>query len=327
MMTDKNDNKKNKAIYISGHEGMVGSSIHRVLIRRGYKNIITVRRSDLDLEDQQQVKDFLGLHKPEEVYLCAALVGGIYANNTFPADFIYKNLMIQSNVIHFSMLHSVKKLLFFGSSCIYPANLDRPIREEDLLKGKLEETNEPYAIAKIAGIKMCESYNRQFGTDFRSVMPTNLYGPGDNYHPENSHVIPGLIKRFHESKIKSTKEVSIWGSGSALREFLYVDDLAEASLKLMDIEKKEFNTFISPNQSHINVGYGEDIDIVSLANIIKKIVGYEGKIVFNSKMPNGTERKLLDSRLIKSLGWNPRVNLEDGLIMTYKSYLKESGFI
>ncbi len=326
-MIEKKDNTKNKAIYVSGHQGMVGSAIHRALISRGYKNIITLGRADLDLEDQQQVKNFFNLYRPDEVYLCAALVGGIYANNTFPADFIYKNLMIQANVIHFSMLNSVKKLLFFGSSCIYPSNLDRPIREDDLLNGKLEKTNEPYAIAKIAGIKMCESYNRQFGTDFRSIMPTNLYGPGDNYHPENSHVIPALIKKFHEAKIKNMKEVSIWGSGRALREFLYVDDLAEASLKLMGIEKKEFNSFVSPNQSHMNVGYGEDIDISSLANSIKTIVGYQGEIVFNSMMPNGTDRKLLDSRLIKSLGWLPRVNLEEGLILTYKSYLKESGFI
>lgn len=300
---------------------MVGSAIHRFLILSGYKNIITKSKAELDLTNQNQVQNFFDTLRPDIVFLAAAKVGGIHANNTYPADFIYQNLMIESNVIHQSWLFRVDRLIFLGSSCIYPKVSDQPITEDKLLTGLLEPTNEPYAIAKISGIKLCESYNRQYKTDFRSIMPTNLYGAGDNYHSENSHVIPSLIKRFHEAKVKKKSSVSIWGSGSPLREFLFVDDLAKACVFIMNLSKDIYTQNINPMQSHINVGYGEEISIADLALTIKEIVGYSGKVVFDSTKPDGSPRKLLDSSLIKKLGWTPSTNLIDGLKSTYNDYL------
>jgi len=316
---------KSDKIYVAGHRGMVGSAIVSVLQNQGFENIITRTHSDLDLTNQQQVEKFFSQEKPNEVYLAAAKVGGIFANVTYPADFIYQNLMIEANVIHAAFKSGVKKLLFLGSSCIYPKFADQPIREDALLTGLLEPTNEPYAIAKIAGIKLCESYNRQYGKshgiDYRSVMPTNLYGPGDNYHPKNSHVIPALIRRFHEAKINNEKKVIIWGSGKPKREFIYVDDMALASVHVMslDIEIYEQNT--NEMCSHINVGMGEELSIGELARTIKRVIGYDGEIEFDSSKPDGSPRKLLDNSKLKNLGWTPIVQLEEGLTLTYKSYL------
>ena len=312
-------------IYIAGHKGMVGSAIFRQL-KDQEVDIITKNREQLNLLNQQDVQNFFKNEKIDQVYLAAAKVGGIYANNTYPADFIYQNLMIQNNVIHNAFLNGVKKLLFLGSSCIYPKNSKQPIKEEELLTGKLEPTNEPYAISKIAGIKMCESYNRQYGKshniDYRSIMPTNLYGPGDNYHPENSHVIPGLIYRFHNAKINNLDSLTIWGTGTPRREFLYVDDLARASIQLMNIEKKTFDKQISSMCSHINVGSGEDLTIEELAVLIKDIVGFSGNIKFDSKKPDGTIRKLLDSKKMRNFNFKAEKKLKDGLIETYKDYIK-----
>jgi GDP-L-fucose synthase len=280
----------------------------------------------LDLTNQSEVKAFLDTEKPDQVYLAAAKVGGIYANNAFPADFIYQNLMIECNVIHQAFLSGVKKLLFLGSSCIYPKFAEQPMSENALLTGQLEPTNEPYAIAKIAGIKLCESYNRQYGTshgiDYRSVMPTNLYGPGDNYHPENSHVIPALIRRFHEAKISNAQHVTIWGSGSPKREFLYVDDMAKASVYVMDLDKKIYDLNTSPMLSHINIGYGDDVSIFDLARTVANVIGFEGEIKLDSSKPDGSPRKLMDSKRIHQLGWKATVGLEEGLKITYEFFKK-----
>ncbi len=312
-------------IYVAGHRGMVGSAIVRNLMERGYQNIITRSHSELDLTQQDAVATFFREIRPDQVYLAAARVGGIYANNTFPAEFIYQNLMIQNNVIHHAFLSGVKKLLFLGSSCIYPKLASQPMAEDALLTGILEPTNEPYAIAKIAGIKMCESYNRQYakshGVDYRSVMPTNLYGPGDNYHPENSHVIPALIRRFHEGKVTGAKEIVIWGTGSPKREFLYVDDMAAASVFAMELYKDQYDSVTSPMQNHLNVGYGTDIKISELATLIAKVTGYQGQILFNPEKPDGAPRKLLNCDRLQSLGWSPQVDLESGLRSTYAQYL------
>jgi len=294
-------------------------------MERGYKNIITCSHAELDLTQQDAVAAFFREIQPDQVYLAAARVGGIYANNTFPAEFIYQNLMIQNNVIHHAFLSGVKKLLFLGSSCIYPKLASQPMPEDALLTGRLEPTNEPYAIAKIAGIKMCESYNRQYakshGVDYRSVMPTNLYGPGDNYHPENSHVIPALIRRFHDGKVTGAKEIVIWGTGSPKREFLYVDDMAAASVFAMELNKDQYDLVTSPMQNHLNVGYGTDIMISELATLIAKVTGYQGQILFNPEKPDGAPRKLLNCDRLQSLGWSPQVDLESGLYSTYAQYL------
>ena len=311
-------------IYVAGHNGMVGSAISRLLKQREVE-LITRDKEELDLLNQEKVQNFFKDKKIDQVYLAAAKVGGIHANNTYPADFIYQNLMIQNNVIHSAFLNGVKKILFLGSSCIYPKNSKQPMKEEKLLTGKLESTNEPYAVAKIAGIKMCESYNRQYGKshgiDYRNIMPTNLYGPGDNFHPENSHVIPALIARFHEAKIYKRSTVKIWGSGNQKREFLYVDDMARASIHLMNIEKSEYDKYTSPMCNHINVGYGKDISIKELAKLIKDVVGYKGKINFDKTRPDGVKRKLLDIEKINSLKFKNETSLKVGLTQTYQDYL------
>ena len=304
-------------IFIAGHNGMVGSAISRQLKNNDNK-IITVTRDELDLTDQSQVASFFDKHRFDQVYLAAAKVGGIHANNSYPAEFIYQNLMIQNNVIHQSFLSGVRKLLFLGSSCIYPKLADQPMAEEQLLKGHLEPTNEPYAIAKIAGIKMCESYNRQYGTDYRSVMPTNLYGPGDNYHSENSHVIPALLRRFHEAKINKSKNVTAWGTGSALREFLHVDDMAEASIHVMSLDSDLYQSKVNPRLSHINVGTGKECSIKYVTESIADVVGFEGDIIWDTDKPDGAPRKLMDSSRIFSLGWRPKHSLQTGLKDAYK---------
>ena len=315
----------NKKIFVAGHNGMVGSAIYRELKLQGFKNLVTKSKSELDLTNQVDVQNFFKKFQIDEVYLAAAKVGGIYANNNFPANFIYDNLMIQSNVINSAFVSGVKKLLFLGSSCIYPANSSQPMAESSLLTGKLESTNEAYAIAKIAGIKMCESYNRQFSSthfiDYRSVMPTNLYGPGDNYHEKNSHVIPALLRRFHEAKIREFPKIEIWGSGKPRREFLHVDDLAEGAIHIMNLSKKRFDKNTTSLQSHINIGYGVDIKISDLAVEISRIVNYKGKIVFDISKPDGPKQKLMDSSLINNLGWKPKTSLIDGLKSTYMDFL------
>jgi GDP-L-fucose synthase len=318
----------NPKIYIAGHRGMVGSAIVRELERKGHTNLVYRTRQELDLTNQLAVQNFFNQEKPEQVYLAAARVGGIYANNTFPAEFIYDNVMVQSNVIHQAFMHGVKKLLFLGSSCIYPRMASQPMNEDALLTGKLEPTNEPYAIAKIAGIKMCESYIRQFGKshdiDYRSVMPTNLYGPGDNYDPENSHVIPALIRRFHEAKIEKKSEVVIWGSGVPYREFLYVDDMARASVFVMELDKTKYLSVTKPMQSFLNIGYGSDITIAQLAQVIAQTIGYAGQIVFDQSKLDGSPKKLMSSDRIKSLGWRPEITLETGLKLAYHDFLSLS---
>jgi GDP-L-fucose synthase len=312
-------------IFIAGHKGMVGSAITRLLKKQDIE-MITKDRSELDLLNQQDVQKFFEHEKIDQVYVAAAKVGGIHANNCYPANFIYENLMVQTNIIHNAFLNGVKKLLFLGSSCIYPKYASQPIKEEELLTGKLEPTNEPYAIAKIAGIKMCESYNRQYGTnhgiDYRSIMPTNLYGPGDNYHPKNSHVIPGLIYRFHKAKISNLESVTIWGTGTPKREFLYVDDLAQASIHVMNLDKKIYDEQISSESSYINVGSGKELSIKELAETIKEVVNFKGKINFDSNKPDGSSRKLLNSERINKLGFKPKIDLKEGLIKTYQDYLK-----
>jgi GDP-L-fucose synthase len=308
-------------IYVAGHRGMVGSAIMRNLQAQGFTNIVCRTHNELDLTNQAEVAAFFEQEKPAQVYLAAAKVGGIHANNTYPADFIYDNLMVQNNVIHHAFISGVKKLLFLGSSCIYPKLADQPITEDALLTGKLEPTNEPYAIAKIAGIKMCESYNRQYGDshgiDYRSVMPTNLYGPGDNYHPENSHVIPALIRRFHEAKIANAPEVVIWGTGKPKREFLYVDDMAAASVFVMHLDKKIYDSQTQPTQGHLNVGFGSDVTIADLAVAVGTAVGYQGRISFDSAKPDGSPRKWMDSGRLNKLGWAPKVTLTEGLSKAY----------
>lgn len=311
-------------IYVAGHLGMVGSAIVRQIEREGHKNLVTRSRDKLDLTNQTAVRDFFETEKPTQVYLAAAKVGGIHANNTYPAEFIYENLMIQNNVIHEAFKAGVKKLLFLGSSCIYPRDVEQPISEEALLTGKLELTNEPYAIAKIAGIKMCESYNRQYesthGIDFRSIMPTNLYGPGDNYHPENSHVIPALIRRFHNAKIEKLSNVKIWGTGNARREFLFVEDMARAAIFIMNLEREKYQAISDMRQNHINIGYGEDVSIAELAEIIAEIVGYSGHIHFDKSKPDGMPRKLLNIKKMKQLGLKNKVSLVNGLNKTYEDF-------
>jgi len=318
--------KVNK-IFIAGHLGMVGSSIFREIIRLGHPKhrIVTRTHKELDLCNQEAVRLFFEEEKPDEVYMAAALVGGIHANNTYPADFIYQNLMLQANIIDSAFKSGVKKLLFLGSSCIYPRLAQQPLKESALLTGSIEPTNEPYAIAKIAGIKLCESYNRQYSSshdiDYRSVMPTSLYGPGDNYHPENSHVIPAMIRKFHEAKIKNYPKVLLWGSGNPRREFLYVDDLANACVKVMHLPKIIIEANTKPMQSHINIGFGEDVTINELAHAVSKVVGYKGNINFDLTKPDGAPRKWMDCSLLSKLGWHPKTSLEEGLSLAYKDYL------
>ena len=311
-------------IYVAGHLGMVGSAIVTKLSQKGFLNIDVRTRAELDLSNQKDVHNFLKEESPDYVVIAAAKVGGIHANNNYPAEFIYQNLMIEINLIHGSYLAGVNNLLFLGSSCIYPKESFQPIQEEYLLNGILEPTNEPYAISKIAGIKLCESYNRQYGTDYRSVMPTNLYGPNDNFHSENSHVIPALIRRFHEAKVNNDPYVEVWGSGNQLRDFLHVDDMADASTYIMTLNNKILYEIISPMLSHINVGSGEEITIKDISYMIRDVVGYCGEIVFNTKMPDGTPRKLLDISKIEGLGWKPTINLQDGLRETYNWFLKNN---
>ena len=315
----------NLRIFIAGHKGMVGSALVR-LLKKQKVELITKDKAQLDLLNQAAVQVFFKKEKIDQVYLAAAKVGGILANNTYPADFIHENLMIQNNIIHNAFLSGVKKLLFLGSSCIYPKNANQPLKEEELLTGKLEPTNEPYAIAKIAGIKICESYNRQYGKshsiDYRCIMPTNLYGPGDNYHPENSHVIPGLIYRFHEAKINNLPSVTIWGTGKPKREFLHVDDMARASIYLMNIDKKNYDGQTSSMCSHINAGSGIDLSIKELAETIKEVVDFKGEINFDLTKPDGSLRKFLDSKRINILGFKPEISLKEGLIKTYQDYIK-----
>jgi len=312
---------KDSKIYVAGHRGLVGSAIMRQLESRGFTNLITRTHSELDLTDQTQVRAFFAEEKPEYVILAAAKVGGIHANNTYPAEFIYFNLMIEANVIDAAYRNNVERLLFLGSSCIYPKAVEQPMREDALLTGILEPTNEPYAIAKIAGIKLCESYNRQYGTDYRSVMPTNLYGPGDNFHPENSHVIPALMRRFHEAKVNEEKEVVVWGSGNPKREFLHVDDMAAASLFVLELDQKTYSENTQSMLSHINVGSGVDCTIREMAETMKRVVGFQGELVFDKTKPDGTLRKLMDVSRLSALEWQSSISLEDGLANTYKWYL------
>ena len=311
----------NQNIFVAGHRGMVGSALVRRLQALGYSRIVTAGRDTLNLLDQQAVQAFFQAHKIDQVYLAAAKVGGIQANNTYPADFIYENLMIQANIIQAAHLNDVHKLLFLGSSCIYPKHAEQPMREEALLTGTLEPTNEPYAIAKIAGIKLCESYNRQHGRDYRSVMPTNLYGPHDNYHPQNSHVIPALLRRFHEAVQRGDDELVIWGTGTPMREFLHVDDMAAASIHVMELDDATYQANTQPMLSHINVGTGVDCTIGQLAKTIAEVTGFTGKLTFDTSKPDGAPRKLMDVSRLRSLGWQASISLEDGLKDAYDWYV------
>ena len=312
----------NDKIYIAGHRGLVGSAIVRQLEERGFTNLLMRTHKELDLTNQAQVQSFFQQELPNYVILAAAKVGGIHANNTYPADFIYQNMMIEANVINSAYENKVKRLLFLGSTCIYPKAVEQPMREEAILTDVLESTNEPYALAKIAGIKLCESYNRQYGTDFRSVMPTNLYGVNDNFHPENSHVIPALMRRFHEAKVNNDAEVVVWGTGNAMREFLYVDDMAAASLFVLELDEDTYQSNTKPMLSHINVGTGLDVTIHEMTEIIKEVVGFNGKIVFDAIKPDGSPRKLIDVSRLSNMGWNYSVDLEEGLQRLYKWYLE-----
>jgi GDP-L-fucose synthase len=309
-------------IYVAGHQGLVGSAIVRALRAKGLTNLVTRSHAQLELTDQAAVRDFFRSERIDQVYLAAAKVGGIHANNTYPADFIYDNMMVQANVVHEAYAHGVRQLLFLGSSCIYPRMAQQPIKEEYLMNGMLEPTNEPYAMAKIAGIKLCESYNRQYGTDYRSVMPTNLYGPGDNYHPENSHVIPAMIRRFHEARLSDAPEVVIWGSGKPMREFLYVDDMATACVHVMGLDQATYAAHTDAMHSHINVGTGADVTIAALAHLVGDVVGYRGRIGFDISKPDGTPRKLLDVSKLHSLGWHARTSLAEGLRQTYAAFVE-----
>jgi GDP-L-fucose synthase len=319
----------NQKIYVAGHRGMVGSAIVRQLKAKGVgqSQIVTRTHAELDLTNQLAVQQFFAQEKPSQVYMAAAKVGGIHANNTYPADFIYQNIMVQANVIDAAFQNGVQKLLFLGSSCIYPRMAQQPMSEDALLTGALEPTNEPYAIAKIAGIKLCESYNRQYGAshglDYRCVMPTNLYGPGDNYHPENSHVIPALIRRFHEAKLANAPNVAIWGTGTPRREFLYVDDMAEASVYVMQLPKVIYEQHTSPMQSHINVGSGSDVTISEIAQAISQVVGYVGQIEFDSSKPDGAPRKWMDSSRLNAFGWQANVDLHSGIAAAYQDFLSK----
>jgi len=310
----------NSKIYVAGHNGLVGSSIVRLLNARGFDNVIVRTHEELDLTDQAKVQYFFHHERPDYVILAAAKVGGIHANNTYPADFIYKNMMIEANVINSSYENRVKRLLFLGSTCIYPKSATQPMREEELLTSVLESTNEPYALAKIAGIKLCESYNRQYDTDFRSVMPTNLYGIQDNFHPDNSHVIPALMQRFHKAKMNNDKHVVVWGTGKPRREFLYVDDMADASLFVLGLDANIYRKNVKPMLSHVNIGTGEDISIKELAAILKGVVGFKGEVIFDEKKPDGVKRKLVDTSRLSNMGWKYSVKLVDGLTKTYQWY-------
>jgi GDP-L-fucose synthase len=310
----------NDKIYIAGHKGLVGSAIVRQLESRGFTNLIMRTHKELDLTNQSQVQSFFKQENPDYVILAAAIVGGIHANNTYPADFIYQNMMIEANVINSAYESRVKRLLFLGSTCIYPKAVEQPMREDALLTDVLEPTNEPYALAKIAGIKLCESYNRQHGTDFRSVMPTNLYGINDNFHPENSHVIPALMQRFHQAKIDNDEEVVVWGTGNAMREFLYVDDMAQASLFVLELGGQAYKANTQPMLSHINVGTGKDVTIREMAETMKKVVGYKGKLTFDATKPDGAPRKLIDITRLRNMGWEYSVDLTEGLNKTYMWY-------
>lgn len=312
-------------VFVAGHRGMVGASIARLLSERG-EEVITRSRAELDLLNQAAVRDFMASERPDAVVLAAAKVGGIYANNTFPAQFIFENLLMQCNVIHEAFAAGIERLLFLGSSCIYPRNADQPIREDSLLTGTLEPTNEPYAIAKIAGIKLCESYNRQYGTDYRSIMPTNLYGPGDNFHPENSHVLPALLRRFHEAVQDGKGEVKIWGTGTPRREFLHVNDMAAGSLFVFDLDKETYLANTEPMLSHINLGYGDDVSIKELAQLIAETTDFKGCISFDTSKPDGTMRKLMDVSRLKSMGWSAQIPLSEGIAHTY-NWFKENSLI
>ena len=310
-------------IYVAGHTGLVGSAIIRQLESLGYNNLLTRKHKDLDLTNQADVKEFFINEKPDVVILAAATVGGIFANNTYPADFIYKNLMIEANVINASYENDVRQLLFLGSTCIYPKLADQPMREDSLLTGPLEPTNEPYALAKIAGIKLCESFNRQYGTDYRSVMPTNLYGINDNFHAENSHVIPSLMRRFHDAKINNLSEVIVWGTGSAMRDFLYVDDMANACIFILELDKSTYDLNTKPMTSHINIGTGNDISIKEMAETMRIVIGFDGKISFDSSKPDGALKKLTDVSCLMNMGWKYTVDIKDGLEKTYKWYMNK----
>ncbi|MFD0912389.1 GDP-L-fucose synthase family protein [Methylophilus luteus] len=322
---------KNAKIYVAGHRGLVGSAIVKALLAQGYTNLLTRTHAELDLTSQTAVTDFFAAEKPEYVFLAAAKVGGIHANNTYPAQFIHENLAIQTNVIHQSYVNGVKRLLFLGSSCIYPKFAPQPMKEEHLLTGALEPTNRPYALAKIAGIEMCWSYNRQYGTKYLAAMPTNLYGPGDNYHPENSHVIPALIRKFHEAKVSKQAEVTVWGTGTPKREFLYNQDMADACVFLMQLNEGQFNQLLGSDESAsgkfqpplVNLGYGSDITIKTLAETVQKVIGYEGKIRFDTSKPDGSPRKLMDSTILHQAGWQPKVSIETGLEVAYHDFLKQ----
>jgi GDP-L-fucose synthase len=314
---------KDAKIYVAGHRGLVGSAIVRQLEVRGFINLLVRTHKELDLTNQAEVQYFFKQEKPDYVILAAAKVGGIHANNTYPADFIYQNMMIEANVINSAYESKVKRLLFLGSTCIYPREVEQPMREDALLTNVLEPTNEPYALAKIAGIKLCESYNRQHGTDFRSVMPTNLYGINDNFHPDNSHVIPALMRRFHEAKVNNDAvEVVVWGTGKAMREFLYVDDMAEASLFILELDKETYKANTKPRLSHINVGTGKDVTIREMAETMKEVVGFEGRLTFDTTKADGAPRKLIDTSLLSNIGWKYDTDLSNGLKKTYKWYLE-----
>jgi GDP-L-fucose synthase len=311
-----------KRIFVAGHNGMVGSAIARQLSQDPNIELVTRSRAELDLSMQQPVADFFSDEKIDEVYLGAAKVGGIHANNTYPAEFIYDNLMVECNVVHQAWKHGVQKLLFLGSSCIYPRMATQPMKENELMQGSLEPTNEPYALAKIAGIKLCESYDRQYGTDYRSVMPTNLYGPQDNYHPENSHVIPALLRRFHEARLSGADSITIWGTGKALREFLHVDDMARASIHVMNLPVDEYRAKTDPRLTHINVGSGVDCSIAELVSTISEVTGFTGSIEYDTSKPDGAPRKLMDNSKLKSLGWQPQYTLKEGLEDAYRWYVE-----
>jgi len=313
--------EKSSKIFVAGHKGMLGSALAQTLLARGFDNLITRSRDEVDLCDFNQVQEFFEEQKPEYVYLAGAKVGGIYANDTYPADFIYQNLSIQNNVMHCAYLNSVKRLIWYGSSCIYPKLAEQPIKEESLLSGLLERTNEPYAVAKIAGIKMCEAYNRQYGCDFRTIMPPNLYGPGDNYHDKNSHVMAALIKKTHKAKIENAESIEVWGTGSPRREFMFINDLVDASLFLMNVEKMDFDE-VTGSKPYINVGVEEEVSILNLAEIISNVLEYKGEFVFNTNMPDGTPRKKMDITKIKKLGWSAGTGLNEGINMAYKSFLE-----
>ncbi|MER2197514.1 GDP-L-fucose synthase [Methylobacterium brachiatum] len=313
---------RDRTIFVAGHRGMVGSAIVRRLRELGYERILTADRQALDLLDQAAVRAFFATHRIDQVYLAAAKVGGIHANNTYPAEFIHENLLIQSNLIHAAHTSDVDRLLFLGSSCIYPKLAEQPMREDALLTGLLEPTNEPYAIAKIAGIKMCESYNRQYGRRYRSVMPTNLYGPNDNFHPQNAHVLPALMRRLHEARQEGRASVTVWGTGRAMREFLHVDDMARASVFVMELDDAVYAANTRPDLSHINVGTGADCTIRELAEALARVIGYEGRLDFDATKPDGTPRKLMDVSRLRAMGWQPEIGLEQGLRQTYGWFLE-----